>query len=271
MDLRLTGKKALVTGSTGGIGAEIARVLAQEGAIVAVNGRHERRGKQVVAEINDSGGKAVLALGDVATDEGGDATARVVEAELGHIDILVNNAAGFAGSSSVSTVFTVPPADWGRTCDLNVGPMIRMTQRFVQPMIERGWGRLIHISSLSATMPSGETADYSAAKAAMLNASLSMAKKLANTGVTSNVVSPGMVLTHSLKAWFRAIGEREGWGDDLEKSEAWVLANGSKQLVARIGRVEDIADLVTFVASPRADYINGTNLHVNGGAAVSII
>jgi len=267
MDLQLKGKRALVTGSTAGIGAEIARVLAREGVIVAVNGRNEKRGRQVVEQIREEGGQAILAMGNVAEAEGGEQAASVVEAELGQIDILVNNAAGFAASSSLSTALTVPPELWGRTTDLNVGATVRMTQRFIGPMREQGWGRLIHIASHGATHPSGETADYAAAKAALLNFSLAVAKELAGTGITSNSVSPGMVLTRSLEAWFKAIGKREGWGDDLAKSEAWVLKNYATQLVSRIGRVSDIADLVAYVASPRSDFMNGTNLHIDGGAS----
>ena len=270
MDLNLEGKRALVTGSTAGIGAEIARVLAREGAAVAISGRSERRGRALVDEINGAGGKAVLALGDVADDAGADAAAAAALEGLGGVDILVNNAGGFAGSSTVSTLFGVPASDWARTADMNVGAAVRMIQRLVPAMRERGWGRVIQITSSAAMTPSGETPDYAAAKAAMANLSLTVAKALRNTGVTANTVSPGIVLTRSVVRWFKQIGEREGWGDDLAKSEDWLLKHHHPQLVGRIGRVEDIADAVAFLSSGRADYINGANIRIDGGASPSL-
>lgn len=270
MDLNLTGKRALVTGSTAGIGAGIALTLAREGVSVAVNGRSERRGRAVVEEIQAAGGKAVLALGDVATNEGADATAQVALEALGGIDILINNAAGFAGSSSISTIFEVPPEDWLATYDMNVGAAVRMIQRLAPAMRERGWGRIIQIASGSAMLPSGEIPDYAAGKAAMLNLSLGTAKTLAATGVTVNTISPGMIYTRSVAAWFKQIGAREGWGDDRAKSEAWVIKNISPQLVSRVGRVDDIADAVAYLASPKADFITGTHLRVDGGASPAI-
>ncbi|MBU3992737.1 MAG: SDR family oxidoreductase [Alphaproteobacteria bacterium] len=270
MDLELNGKRAIVTGSTAGIGVGIAHSLAREGVRVAINGRSERRGRAVVEEILAAGGDAVLALGDVADDDGAKAAATAALDGLGGVDIVVNNAGGFAGNSAVSSVFNIPPADWLRTFDMNAGAAVRMIQHFGPQMRDRGWGRLIQIASGNAMMPSGETPDYAASKAAMLNVSLGTAKALANTGVTVNTISPGIIYTRSVKAWFRQIGEREGWGDDEAKSEAWVLKNYSPQMVSRIGRPADIGDAVTYLCSPRADFINGIHWRVDGGATPTI-
>lgn len=267
MDLKLTGKRALVTGSTAGIGAEIARTLAREGALVAVNGRNPKRGQAVVDEILAAGGKAVLALGDVATDEGAEATFAAVAAGLGgEIDILVNNAAGFTGGSMLANPATLPPQDWIDTFAINIGPAVRLIQKYAPGMAARGWGRIISISSTAGSMPSGEQPGYGAAKAALENLSLSVAKHYARSGITSNVVTPGTTYTRSVKMWFRQIGEQQGWGDDEAKSEEFVTNHLHKQMVSRVGQPADIANAVTFLASPLADYINGTNLHVDGGA-----
>jgi NAD(P)-dependent dehydrogenase (short-subunit alcohol dehydrogenase family) len=267
MDMKLSGKRALVTGSTAGIGAGIARTLAGEGVSVVVNGRSERRGRAVVDEILAAGGKAVLALGDVASDEGAEATVKVALEAFGGIDILVNNAAGFAGDSSVSTIFDVPPADWMSTFNMNVGAAVRMIQQLAPGMRERGWGRIIQITSGVAMMPSAQTPDYAAGKAGLLNLSLGTAKALAGTGVTVNAISPGIIYTRSVAAWFKHIGEQQGWGDDRAKSEAWAIKNVSPQLASRIGCVDDIADAVTYLASPRADFITGSHMRVDGGAS----
>lgn len=270
MDLGLKGKRAIVTGSTAGIGAGIAHVLAREGVRVAINGRSERRGRAVVEEILAAGGEAVLALGDVASDTGADAAATAALESFGGIDILVNNAGGFAGKSSISTVFDIPAADWAKTFDMNVGAAVRMIQRLAPMMRDQGWGRIIQIASGIAMTPSGETPDYAAGKAAIVNLGLGTAKTLANSGVTVNTISPGIIYTRSVAAWFRQIGEREGWGDVPKKSEAWVLQNYTKQLVSRIGRVEDIGNAVAYLASPGSDFVNGIHLRVDGGASPSL-
>ncbi len=270
MDLQLKGKRAIVTGSTAGIGVGIAQSLAREGVRVAINGRSERRGLEVVEQIRAEGGDAVLALGNVATDEGADAAVAATLAAFGGVDILVNNAGGFAGSGSMTTVFDVTPDEWMRTIDMNVGAAIRMIQRLAPAMKEAGWGRIIQITSGIAMTPSGNTPDYAGAKAALVNLNLGTAKSLANTGVTVNAISPGTIFTRSVRAWFKTIGAREGWGDDMAKSEAWVLENQFPQMVPRIGRVEDIGDAVAYLASPRADFIDGVHLRVDGGASQSI-
>lgn len=270
MDLKLAGRRALITGSTTGIGESIARILAAEGVAVAINGRSEKRGQGVVDSINAAGGKAVLALGNVATDEGAEIACNAALEGLGGVDIIVNNAAGFAGSSSTSTVFDIPPGDWAVTFDMNVGAAMRTIQRLVPAMKERGWGRAIQIGSFMGMTPSGETPDYGVAKTAIVGLSLTMSRALAGTGVTSNTVSPGMIYTRSVAGWFKSIGAREGWGDDRAQSEAWVLKNVVQQTVSRIGQVEDIANAVTFLCSPLADFVSGINMKVDGGSSRSV-
>jgi NAD(P)-dependent dehydrogenase (short-subunit alcohol dehydrogenase family) len=265
MDLQLNGKRALVTGSTAGIGEAIARTLAAEGAMVVVNGRSERRGKAVVEAITAAGGTAILALGDVADDAGADSVCTAAKDAFGAIDIVVNNAAGFAGGSSVASFFGVSPQDWNRTYDMNVGAAVRMMQRLVPAMQEQKWGRIINIGSVGGWLPSGELPDYGVAKTALMGLTASAAKALAGSGVTVNCVLPGIIYTRSVKAWFKAIGEREGWGDDREKSEAFLLKQ-QPQTVHRVGHVDDIATMVTFLASPLSGYINQVNLRVDGGA-----
>jgi NAD(P)-dependent dehydrogenase (short-subunit alcohol dehydrogenase family) len=269
MDLGLKGRRALVTGSTAGIGEAIAKLLAAEGVAVAVNGRSERRGPAVVEAIRAAGGEAVLALGDVASDAGADRACQAAIDGLGGVDILISNAAGRAGSS-ISRLFDIPPTDWLSTYDKNVGAAVRMLQRLTPAMAERGWGRVIHIGSAVGAQPSGEVPDYAAAKTALIGFTLTASRSLAGTGVTVNIVSPGTIYTRSVAAWFKEIGAREGWGDDEAKSEVWVLNHMHKQDVRRIGRVGDIAAGVAYLASPLADYVTGINLKIDGGSGRAI-
>jgi NAD(P)-dependent dehydrogenase (short-subunit alcohol dehydrogenase family) len=262
MDLHLGGKRAVVTGSSSGIGEAIAKRLAAEGAAVVVHGRRESEAKRVAAAITSAGGKAVVALGDLGTDQGAEAVVKVANEAYGGADILVNNAGAFpAGPFLESTA-----ADWVELYNQNVGSMVRMITRLVPGMKERGWGRVISLASVVATMPHAGMPSYSATKAANLNLAVSLAKALAGTGVTSNAVSPGMIVTPGVEDMLRNMAPELGvpaddWPALEQRAAKKIVPNPS----ARLGRVEDIADLVAFIASPLAGYINGNNLRVDGG------
>jgi NAD(P)-dependent dehydrogenase (short-subunit alcohol dehydrogenase family) len=262
MDLQLGGKRAVVTGSSSGIGEAIARRLAAEGAVVVVHGRREGEAKRVATEIITAGGKAVVALGDLGTDAGAEAVAKAVNKAYGGADILVNNAGAFPTGP-----FLESTADqWIDLYNQNVGSMVRMITRLVPGMKERGWGRVISLASVVATMPHRDMPSYSATKAANLNLAVSLAKELSGTGVTSNAVSPGMIVTPGVEEMLRNAAPE--WGipaDDWAALEKYAMKKMVPNPSARLGRVADIADAVAFLASPLAGYINGTNLRIDGG------
>jgi NAD(P)-dependent dehydrogenase (short-subunit alcohol dehydrogenase family) len=262
MDLQLGGKRAVVTGSSSGIGAAIARRLAAEGAAVVVHGRREAEARRVAAEITAAGGKAVVTLGDLGTDQGAEAVVKVVNDVYGGADILVNNAGAFpTGPFLKSTA-----AEWVDLYNQNVGSMVRMITRLVPGMKERGWGRVISLASVVATMPHRDMPSYSATKAANLNLAVSLAKGLSGTGVTSNAVSPGMIVTPGVEEMLR--NSAPEWGipaDDWAALERYAMKKMVPNPSARLGRVADIADAVAFLASPLAGYVNGTNLRIDGG------
>lgn len=268
MELQLAGKRALVTGSSSGIGVGIAEMLAAEGASVIINGRNQARVDAVAARLAASGAEVATACGDLSTDEGAAAVAETALAAFGRIDILVNNAGGSAELKDANW-FTATSDDWTDTYNRNTLAALRLIHAFVPAMKERGWGRIINISTAAAITPTSGQADYGPAKAAMLNMSLGLSKALKRTGVTSNTISPGMIRTEGLLRVLKQMAEKRGWGDDLGMAEDYI-AKGGGQTVKRIGEVEDIAYAVVMLASPKADFLNGINFHVDGGISPSL-
>lgn len=269
MDLQLQGKRALVTGSSSGIGAGIAESLAAEGAIVEVHGRNDARATAVAHKIRAAGGRCTIALGDLATEEGATRVADTVHRELQGVDILVNNAGGKTTAGNPDWL-EVSCADWIGTYEQNVGATVRMIQHFAPGMRERGWGRIIQIASASATQTEPAIGEYQAAKAALVNLTCSLARTLAHTGLTVNTVSPGFILTPAAEGWLASVAQQKHWGDDREVIERRFTRERIPLCVSRLGRPSDIGNIVAFLASPHAAYISGANFRVDGGQCRSI-
>jgi 3-oxoacyl-[acyl-carrier protein] reductase len=265
MDLQLSDKTALVTGSSKGIGEAIAMALAREGANVVVHGRDNALAQRVVGAIIATGGRACAVLGDLTQDEAVERLVAETEDRVGRIDILVNNA---GGSGPKNDWGTTTADGWASTYDRNVLAAVRLSTRFLPGMRQAGWGRVINISSGAATMPPATGPDYSAAKAAMNALTASMAKAVAAEGVTVNAISPGTIKSAKLEGGFRAVAAARGiaaedapW-DDIQRG---VLPLFAEVPIGRVGELRELADAVVFLASPLAGYITGVNLHVDGG------
>ncbi|MGH2415455.1 MAG: SDR family NAD(P)-dependent oxidoreductase, partial [Microcystaceae cyanobacterium] len=260
MDLQLQDKRALVTGSTSGIGEAIAKALAAEGVHVVIQGRREAEAERVVKEIEATGGSAAIALGDLSIDEEAEQAAKQALAAFSGIDILVNNAGAFPETPWLEAGAT----DWVKLYDQNVGSMVRLINQMVPGMKERGWGRVIAIASGEATMPIATHAAYAATKSANLNLSVSLAKALTGTGITSNAVSPGLTLTPGVLKMLQGMAPSMGWSTDPVELEQQAAKDFAPNPSGRLAQPQDIAALVTFLASPRAAYVNGTNVRVDG-------
>ncbi|MBE9018611.1 short-chain dehydrogenase [Chroococcidiopsis sp. CCALA 051] len=262
MDLQLEGKRVLVTGSSTGIGECIAQVLAREGALVAVHGRERERTNGVAEGIVANGGKAFAVTGDLATDEGAQQVADLAVAALSDVDILVNNAGIYGNSGWIDTT----AKDWAHIYNVNVISMVRLIRHLVPRMKQLGWGRIIQIASGEAMQPFPQMPDYAATKAANVNMTVSLAKELAHTGITVNTISPGIIVNDNIKKFFLDVAKQRGWGTDWVDIEKYVLSEWVGTLTGHLGKVEDVANLVAFVVSPLADYINAANFRVDGGS-----
>jgi len=244
----LNKKIALVTGGVGGIGTAICEKLALEGHFVVANyaipGTETRwRAAMGAAGIDES--RSALAFGDVSDFDAMGTMVREIEAKHGAIDILVN----CAGITRDSTFRKMTPEQWHAVIATNLTSVFNVTRQVIDGMVERGWGRVINISSVNAVRGQFGQTNYSAAKAGVLGFTKALAQEVVRKGVTVNAVSPGYVQTDMVMA---------------------IREDVRQQIVAQIpaGRLampSEVADAVVFLASDKATYITGTNLSVNGG------
>lgn len=266
MDLQLRGKTALVTGSSKGIGEAIARKLAAEHATVVVHGRDREKTQQVARDIVDAGGIAHAVCGDLTRDDEVEQLIAEARRLAGPIDILVNNAGGSGGGRENWT--DTQAVSWIATYDRNVLAALRIATRLLPAMRAAKWGRVINISSLAGAMPPPSSPDYSASKAAINAMTASMAKAAAPDGVTVNAISPGTIHSAALDARFRQeAAERQLAAHDApwDEIERAVLPLFVQVPMGRVGRLDDLASAVAFIASPAASYITSVNLRVDGG------
>jgi 3-oxoacyl-[acyl-carrier protein] reductase len=257
MNLQLENKRALVTGSSRGIGEAIGKALAAEGVAVVVHGRDEKRAHRVADEITRSGGRAAIALGDLASDAEAKRVADAALAAFGGIDILVNNAGVFHARGWWDTT----PAQWIEIYNQNVAGSVRLIQALAPLMRERHWGRIIQVCSGMGLLPGPQMADYAATKIVNVLTSVSLSLELADSGVTVNTVSPGPIRTPGSDDLFNAMARERG----ADAKDGMIKGLVSQLTVRRFGEPEEIADAVVFLVSPRASYINGVNLRVDGG------
>ena len=260
MDLGLRGRVVLVSGGYRGTGAGTAKVLAAEGALVAVHGFELAQADEVVAEITAANGQAAAVDGSLSDEAGVERVVGQVEEAFGPVEILVNNygAPGRTGWESAAD-------EWYDGWDRNVLTAVRLTQRVLPAMRAAGFGRVVFLGTIGTRRPGAQNPDYYGAKGALPVLVRSLAKELRGTGVTANLVSPGMIATAEVRASIERRAAREGV-DGWAAAQRWALDNSMPNLTEQIPEPEDIGRFVAFVASDAAWHMTGVDLQVDGGA-----
>ncbi|MDP9993992.1 SDR family NAD(P)-dependent oxidoreductase [Variovorax boronicumulans] len=263
MHIDLTGKSAIVSGSTAGIGLAIARGLASTGARVVVTGRTQDRVDRAIEEIRKSVAHANLE--GVAADLSTAAGVATLGERVASADILVNN----LGTAVPKPFDQLTDDDWLRIFDFNVMSGVRLTRRYLPGMVASGWGRVVFISSESALHIPKEMIDYAMTKTALLAISRGLAEQVAGTGVTVNAVIPGPTSSESLTGWLEPVAREQG--KTLEQVQKdFIAANRPTSLLGRFASTEEIANMVVYVCSKQAVATTGAALRVDGGILRSI-
>ena len=263
MQIDLSNKIALVSGSTAGIGFAAAKGLAEAGARVIINGRGQSGVDAALAKLRQKLPKA-----DTTGFAGDLSDADVVEKLLAahpHVDVLVNN----LGIFEVKDFFDTPDEDWSRFFDTNVLSGVRLSRAYAKGMAERQWGRIVFISSESGLNIPTEMIHYGMSKTAQLAVARGLAKRLAGTGVTVNSVLPGPTLTEGVEGMLKDVIAKTG-KTPTEAAADFVKAHRSSSIIQRAATVEEVANMIVYACSPQASATTGAALRVDGGVVDTI-
>ena len=241
----LSGKIAIVTGSTKGIGKEIALEFAREGAKVVISGRNEERANEVVAEIKNAGGEALAVIGDVSVMADAQSLIDETVKAFGQVDILINN----AGITRDNLLMRMKEEDWDTVLNINLKGTFNTIKSVTRQMMKQRSGRIVNITSVVGQIGNAGQANYAASKAGIIGLTKSVAKELASRGITCNAIAPGFIDTDMTEV----LGE---------KAREALL---TQIPLARLGNVLDIAKAAVFLSGDDAGYITGQTLNVDGG------
>jgi NAD(P)-dependent dehydrogenase (short-subunit alcohol dehydrogenase family) len=263
MKIDLSGKTALVTGSTAGIGNAIARGLAATGAEVVVNGRGQAKVDAAIAAITKAvpGAKVRGIAADVSTSAG----CTALLAALPEVDILVNN----AGIFEPKAFFDIPDEDWSRFFEVNVMSGVRLSRGYLQGMLKRNWGRIVFISSESGLNIPTEMIHYGMTKTAQLAIARGLAQLTRGTAVTVNSVLPGPTMSEGVETFVKDLAKQNGQSVE-EAASNFVKQHRPTSLLQRFASTEEIANLVVYVCSKQASATNGAALRAEGGIVNTI-
>jgi 3-oxoacyl-[acyl-carrier protein] reductase len=243
--MTLSGRVALVTGASQGIGRACALKLAQSGATVALAARAQEKLQALADEITAAGGKATAFPLDVGDEEQIKSTFKAAITQLGKIDILVNN----AGITRDQLVMRMKRADWDAVLNTNLTSAYLCTQQAIGSMLKQRWGRIINITSIFGQTGQAGQANYAASKAGLIGLTMAIAREVSSRNITCNAVAPGFIET----------AMTSGLADEFKQNAVKMIPLG------RVGTPEDVANAVAFLASEEASYITGHVLNVNGG------
>jgi NAD(P)-dependent dehydrogenase (short-subunit alcohol dehydrogenase family) len=264
VDLGLTGKRALIAGSSSGIGAAIATELAREGVEVIIHGRSAGNAEAVRTQIEREGGRAHVLLASL--DDPAE-VARLAQAALaiGPIDILINSA---GAASTLFRWFDAPDGAWRDQFQSSTFYVVQLIRAIVPQMRERGWGRVLNVSSAAAYKGMALHPEYAAAKLALHSITATLASEMGDCGVTVNLLVPGAVLTPNTQGTIERNAATYGFTETGVAREKRVVAEVWKANITlgRLGRVEEQAAAACFLVSDRASYITGASLRADGGS-----
>jgi 3-oxoacyl-[acyl-carrier protein] reductase len=243
--MTLSGRVALVTGASQGIGRACALKLAQSGASVALAARGQEKLQALAAEISAAGGNAAAFSLDVSDEEQIKSTFKTVIAQFGKIDILVNN----AGITRDQLVMRMKRADWDAVLNTNLTSAYLCTQQAIGSMLKQRWGRIVNVTSIFGQTGQAGQANYAASKAGLIGLTMAIAREVSSRNITCNAVAPGFIET----------AMTSGLAEDFKQNAVKMIPLG------RVGTPDDVANAVAFLASEEASYITGHVLNVNGG------
>jgi NAD(P)-dependent dehydrogenase (short-subunit alcohol dehydrogenase family) len=264
MIIDLSGKTAVISGSTAGIGYAIARGLARAGAGVVLNGRTEERTRDAAARLGSevAGAQVTPVSADVANARG---LQRFMD-QVPDADILVNN----VGIFEPKPFLEIADADWERVFQVNVMSGVRLTRFYLPGMILRGWGRIVFISSESGVQIPAEMVHYGMTKTAQLAISRGIAESVAGTGVTVNAVLPGPTRSEGVEAFLSSMAAAQDRPRDQFESE-FIETQRPSSLIRRLAEVDEVANMVVYVCSEQASATTGAALRVDGGVVRSVV
>ncbi|WP_374444652.1 3-oxoacyl-[acyl-carrier-protein] reductase [Stella sp.] len=242
---RLDGKRALVTGASGGIGGAVARALHAQGAAVALAGTRRPALEALAAELGE---RTAVVTADLADPASADALVKAAEAALGGVDILVNN----AGLTRDGLVMRMKDEDWQRVLDVNLTGAFRLTRACLRGMMRQRWGRIVSVTSVVGHTGNPGQANYAASKAGIAGMTKAIAAEVASRGITANCVAPGFIRT----AMTDVLTDEQ-----KDRIQTQIPAG-------RMGTAEEVAAAVAWLATPEAGYVTGQTMHVNGGMAM---
>uniref|UniRef100_A0A450T6W3 3-oxoacyl-[acyl-carrier protein] reductase n=1 Tax=Candidatus Kentrum sp. FW TaxID=2126338 RepID=A0A450T6W3_9GAMM len=262
MDLGIRGKVALVTGANRGLGLASALEMAKEGCDLVITGRNETDLAEAKKQVKDFGVRVVAVAADLEEAEGVQKVISSAFDEFGHVDILFNN----AGHAHACTPISATDEDWASIINVHLMACVRICRAVIPKMVEQGWGRIINMSSIAGIMPITGLSDYSAAKAAIISYTRSIAMEYSQKGICANAICPGFTFTEILEKFSGDIA------DEIGKTRQEVIDNIANQAttIKRCGRAEEIGKVVAFLASESASFVTGCTIQVDGGALAGL-
>lgn len=267
MNIDLSGKTAVVTGSTAGIGFAVARALAECGATIVLNGRTKAAVDKAVAGVKRAVSCAdAHAVAGVAADLGSAAGCDALVRAAPDCDILVNN----VGIFGPQDFFDIPDSEWARFFEINVMSGVRLARAYMPAMLRRNWGRVVFMSSESALNIPVDMIHYGFTKTAVLAISRGLAKRVAGTGVTVNAVLPGPTLSEGVERMLKETLQKSGTSID-EVAAEFVKTMRPSSIIGRAATPEEVANMVVYAVSPQASATTGAALRVDGGVVETIV